>query len=338
MHEAHHLRDELELVSICAALGAARVGGPLSRAERRLLHRASRWSRPGATTIEAVRAAVQGGADPLGDFFTALRPQESRRATGAFYTPPGIVNAMLVWVLEHGPDRIVDPGCGSGRFVVAARRLGFKGELIAVDIDPLATLMTRAHCAAAHTGRVRVIHGDFLRLALGERRQSRTAVVGNPPYVRHHALSTATKRWARSMGARLGVRVSGLAGLHTLFILGAARLAQPGDIGCFITSAEWLDVRYGDAARGLLAGHLGCVRLDILDPNIAAFGNAMSTAAIVSWEAGNPSGVCVRHVHEIEALGTLSGGATIGRDRLLRSGRWSELLRPARIHGDLVPL
>src|SRR2546430_1151459 len=70
-----------------------------------------------------------------------------RRKRGAIYTPPLIVNAMIGWAerCHQKPKRVVDCGAGSGRFLMAAALRFPHAELVAVDIDPLSTLMLRAN-------------------------------------------------------------------------------------------------------------------------------------------------------------------------------------------------
>lgn len=49
--------------------------------------------------------------------------------------------------------------------------------------------------------------------------------------------------------AGFGIKASALAGLHLHFFLQTRLLAKVGDVGAFITSAEWMDVNYGSALR-----------------------------------------------------------------------------------------
>lgn len=331
------LRDEVELAVICMALGATEVGGPLSTAEARLIDSTRTQPTPHHLMVEGIRRAISIGEDPLGDEFCTIRAPEERRAVGAFYTPPAIVRAMLAWALARRPARLVDAGCGSGRFAVEARRLGFRGELTAIYSDPLATLMTRAHLAAAQVKDVRVIQHDFLHVEL-EPSSGRTAFVGNPPYVRHHELSQSDKQWAKAAGAKLGVQVSGLAGLHALFILAAANLSKGTDVGCFITAAEWLDVGYGSALRELFAGRLGLVRIDLLNPRAATFNDAMTTAAIASWQVGYSGPITVRGVTDPANLDSLAGGLMVRRSQLAMAKRWSDLTAKVPVRNGLVPL
>ena len=315
---------ERALATVCVALGGA--DAELTAREVALVESFD-GEAPQRGATAAARARIRKGLDPLGGAFCALRSPRERRADGAFYTPPSIVRSMVSWTLANRPARVVDAGCGSGRFAVELRRAGFDGELVAVDHDPLAVLMTRAHLAAAGFAPERVTCVDFLRLRLPPVKGT-TAFIGNPPYVRHHALSQATKKWGRGAGERAGVKVSGLSGLHALFLLGAHLSSRPGDVGCFVTSAEWLDVRYGAAIRELMAGPMGCRSLDLLDPCSSTFDDAMSTAVVVGWMAGYTGPVRVRQISSAAHLEGVGTGRPIPRDRIRTTSRWSALHRP----------
>ena len=62
-----------------------------------------------------------------------------------------------------------------------------------------------------------------------------------------------------------------MAGLHTYFFLATAGHGQPGDAGCFVTSAEWLDVNYGSIVRELLLDELGAEAVHVVAPAALPF-------------------------------------------------------------------
>ena len=246
------------LVATALALGGSSVGGPLSTAESQLAGQVGDVCVP-RSEIATLRRAIRNGEDPLGLALLSLRDPRERRSAGQFFTDSRTVDAMVAWVASQKPGRVVDGGCGSGRFAVRAAQALPHADIIAVDTDPLATLVTRASLAAAlapsSTPRLRVLNADFLSLTL-ERKTSATAFIGNPPYVRHHKLSPETKQRGRILAESVGHPISGLAGLHAYFIMQIANLAKAGDIGCLITSSEWLDVGYGSALRDLFVNKL----------------------------------------------------------------------------------
>jgi hypothetical protein len=326
--------DPLSLASsqerLVAVAGRILRGGPLadvSEAERGLLHDAQAETVDEAV-VDAIRGHVIAGGDPLGDAFLRLRSPAVRRASGAIYTPRPLVESMVAWLSQEPVvGRIVDPGAGSGRFALAAGRAIGGARLVAVESDPLALLLLRANLTAAGLAeRSEVVAGDYRRLRFGAAVEpgGPTAFIGNPPYVRHHLIERCWKEWLHAEANRLGVPVSGLAGLHVHFFLRTAALAAPGDLGTLVTSAEWLDVNYGKLVRALLVRHLDVESVHLVDPAALPFGDVATTAAITCFRVGRAERfVAFRKVASTGDLGALGGGRRVSRNRLQATSRWS---------------
>lgn len=320
--------SEGALIRLALALGAADFGGPLSQGELKIVRDAASFPQPSSAQVIAARSAILSGSDPLGDTFCALRQPSIRRADGAVYTPKAIVEPMIDWVLDQRPSRVIDAGAGSGRFVAEVLRRSPNLDAIAVDSDPVATLMTRAMTAVLKAATARVVHGDYTRLKLPGI-SARTAFIGNPPYVRHHQLSTEAKAWAQKAAASVDHRISGLAGLHAYFFLATAILGRPDDVGCFVTSAEWLDVNYGEIMRSLVLGRLGGRSLHVIEPKALPFEGTQTTAVITAFEIGSRDEVIrLQDVETTDDLKDLAkAGRPVARARLQESSRWTGLLR-----------
>src|SRR5690606_40354261 len=99
------------------------------------------------------------------------------------------VDAMLGWAERRGsPATVVDPGAGSGRFVLAAAERFPEARLVAVEKDPLAALLLRANAQVRGVqDRLELIVADY-REARIEASAGSTLFIGNPPYVRHHQI------------------------------------------------------------------------------------------------------------------------------------------------------
>jgi len=321
---------ERDLLALAMALGAWEVSG-WSDAERELVADLPPVS---SSALCEVKRRIDGGGDPLGEDFCVVRSPAQRRPRGATYTPAAIVEAMTAWARRKAvPDRVVDPGAGSGRFSVSAGRAFPSAELIAIELDPVAAVLCRANFAAAgQSQRATVLLKDYRQVQLPPLPEGRrTLFIGNPPYVRHHQIDAKWKSWLMTQGRRRGLHSSALAGLHVHFFLATANLARPGDIGCLITSAEWLDVNYGRLVRELLLNGLGGERLVVVEPTAEPFPDAQTTAAISCLEVGSkPKSIFVQRVESCDDLRGLSGGRRIRRERFEAEPRWSHLTRPGR--------
>ncbi|HLK80946.1 MAG TPA: 50S ribosomal protein L11 methyltransferase [Xanthobacteraceae bacterium] len=312
---------ERRLVSLAAALIGDSAG--LSISESKLVAHA----RPVDPHVLAhTRAQILAGQDLLGTEFCSLRSATQRRQYGATYTPTPIVDAMVEWAHAEisTPARVVDPGAGSGRFLIAAAHKFPNAELIAIDVDPLATLMLRANAATrGFTDRLTVHVTDYRKLTLPTI-AGPTLFIGNPPYIRHHDIGQEGKTWFAATANRFGLSASKLAGLHIHFFFKTRELAQTGDYGAFITAAEWLDVNYGSALRRMLADGLGGTAVHIIDPKAQPFADALTTGAITCFRVGSrPTEITMRSVASLGDLAPLGRGRAVAWRDIASAPKWS---------------
>lgn len=311
------------LAATCVALGLDLDA--LTGAERAILP-----TREAPTLdLTEVRTRILDGEDPLGQAFCAARSAEDRRPFGQTFTPAPIVRAMLEWAQgQREPVRVVDPGCGSGRYVLAALLAFPLARGVAADLDPYAALMTRANALVLGlSDRLDVRLSDYRSLRL-PKIEGPTLYLGNPPYVRHHNIDARWKKWLGNEAGKMGLKASKLAGLHAHFFLATALYARPGDIGAFITSSEWLDVNYGQLIRDLLIGPLSVSSLHTIDPASFPFEDATVTGTISCFAVGEGAAeVRIQNVERLEDLGSLNEGFPVSRQRLAEANRWSVITR-----------
>jgi hypothetical protein len=329
-HGATAIGSERLLIQIAAAL--AGDAAAWSEAERALVDAPGQRELlpPDPVLLAPLRDMIRAGADPLGDTFCRLRSAAERRARGATYTPADIVDAMLAWAAGAHPQpvRVIDPGAGSGRFISAAATQFPLAALIAVEPDPLAALMLRANARVrGFADRLELRVADYRDIVLPPTAGA-TLFIGNPPYVRHHGIDAARKDWFAATAADLHLKASKLAGLHLHFFLKTATLARDGDVGCFITAAEWLDVNYGSLLRRLLCGRLGATAIHLIAAETAAFPDAQTTAAITCFRIGAPSSrVLVSSVGDRQRIMRPARTRHLPLAALRQSERWSPLIR-----------
>ena len=262
--------------------------------------------------------------DPMGEAFCEAHSAAERRPFGITLTPAWLVAQMLKRAAADQYDTIVDCGAGSGRFALAAARACPRAHVLAVESHPqMARLLRERVQQSGLASRIAVIEGDFRTLAL--QTHGRTLWLGNPPYVRHHDIAPAWKDWYRQGMAGLGIAASQLAGLHAHFMLRAVQQMRAGDGLCFVTAAEWLDNRYGQALRRLcLAPGLRVEGLWLADADDAVFDDALVSAAVLQ--------LCADNRVDGAQLGRIAGRGLhtlrrVAMPALAQSPRWSEFAR-----------
>lgn len=325
--EVQAVGSRAELAALAIALGARRVRG-WSEDEEAITRE---LPEPSTAMIATATQAIRRGDDPLGELFCRLTSPEERRPLGATYTPAPIIRAMLTWAsAQLQPARVVDPGVGSARFLVAAGRQFPDADLVGIELDPLAAILARGHLAATGLAARAIVNvGDYREATLPPI-DGRTLYLGNPPYVRHHLLGQQWKRWLVSTARKHGLEASQLAGLHVHFFLATAEYARSGDVGAFITAAEWLDVNYGRLVRELLLEVLGARTIHVIEPAAMPFPGTATTAVITGFEVGaRPKSIGLRRVAALDDLDSLEAEWDVRRERLEAAHRWTPLTRAA---------
>jgi type I restriction-modification system DNA methylase subunit len=130
----------------------------------------------------------------------------SQKRLGQFITPPEVARTLVRWVISSPRQRLLDPSCGDGEFLVCHRRA------VGIDVDRSHTLQARARAPGA------LVHkGDFFLWA------SRTserfdAAAGNPPFIRYQSFAGETRERALAEAAKLGARFNGLSSSWAPFL------------------------------------------------------------------------------------------------------------------------
>lgn len=173
---------------------------------------------------------------------TAKRPRtgvarEELRKTGQFWTPDWVADAMVAYALQDGAKSLLDPALGAGAFFRAAKRNsgGKKITLWGRDIDPSVIKMAMAS-GLSTSDLAQVEIRDFV---FDPPQEKFSAIVANPPYIRHHRISAAHKKELRDFSLKeTGVKIDARAGLHVYFLIRALLALAPGGRLAFIVSSD----------------------------------------------------------------------------------------------------
>lgn len=165
--------------------------------------------------------------------------REALREKGQFWTPAWVAEAMVTYVMNCRTDHVFDPAVGAGAFFAAAKlvaaRSGRKICLLGTELD-------RAALAQA---RQAGLSGDDLQdvevrdFVLDGPSRKFSSVVANPPYIRHHRISTETKQRLKLLAKKvIGKSLDGRAGYHVFFFIKALERLELGGRLAFIMPAD----------------------------------------------------------------------------------------------------
>jgi hypothetical protein len=216
------------------------------------------------------------GLDVLGPIFKRLIDKDEKHKYGQYYTDPVIVDVINAFTIRTSDAVILDPGCGSGTFLVRAyarkRWLDAKrehpsvlAEVYGVDWSGLAVHLSALSLASQDLvvadNYPRITRADFFDVALGHRfmtlpkgnKQTEIkspridAGIGNPPYIRQEEISKARKKFYQNLARREApdLDFSGRSDIYVYFWPHMMSLLSPDGYLGLLTSSSWLDVDYG---------------------------------------------------------------------------------------------
>ncbi len=165
------------------------------------------------------------------------------KVLGAVYTPPRVAAALARWAIRSPSDRALDPSCGEGVFLSAARtQLAVLGarqpECTGVDIEPQTAAASGAIC------------NDFFQWVRSA--PNYDVVLGNPPFIRSHLFSEKSRSLAFSGMVQMRLRPSRLMSTWAPFLaLSCKALSKHGRLGMVIPE-ELLHVGYAQELRRFL--------------------------------------------------------------------------------------
>lgn len=181
--------------------------------------------------------------EPLDSAHRYRKNGAREKVLGAVYTPPRVAAALTRWAVRSGSDAVLDPACGEGVFLSAARtRLADLGarrpQCVGVDIDPETAAQTGAVCS------------DFFAWAATAPKQD--VIVGNPPFIRSHLFPEASRALAFAAMQRMGLHPSRLMSTWAPFLAVCCGLLKPTGRLAMVIPEEFLAVSYAAELRQFL--------------------------------------------------------------------------------------
>lgn len=130
--------------------------------------------------------------DFLGCLYMSILPVGKKDINGIFYTPYNVVNQIITSMTFTRDSKVLDPGCGSGNFLMQAYKMMQKenipqesiiSNLYGYDIDKIAVLLAKVNiyilAKTVEFERINIYEIDFLN---DDNDLSFDIIIGNPPW------------------------------------------------------------------------------------------------------------------------------------------------------------
>jgi methylase of polypeptide subunit release factors len=235
--------------------------------------------------------------DVLGSVFERLIPREEQVLLGQFYTPRPVADLLAALTIEGERPLVLDPGCGSGTFLMSAydfirsRTQIRHQELLATiwgfDISPFAAELAAINLFRQDLSHFenfpRIVPGNFFDRSLGQTVEFPPprvtshgmskipipipifdCIIGNPPYLRSQNQDDLDPKYRAqlfSAAGRAGVKAPPKTDLFAFFIYHAMRFMRTGSRLGFVTPSSWLTADYASTLQRLLTSDLRLVAL-----------------------------------------------------------------------------
>ena len=181
-----------------------------------------------------------------------------QRLFGVYYTPDDLASVMVRWALADGRGPVLDPSYGGCAFLEAAVRIlseldaSNAGQRVyGVEVDPRCVDTVRR---SEQLVEANCFQGDFLKASPTDLPGAPfAAIVGNPPYVRHHWIKGDQLESARAVAADSTIPLPATASLWAYFLVHALRFLSLGGRLAMLVPEAILQTDYGAALRETLA-------------------------------------------------------------------------------------
>ncbi|MGI6379306.1 MAG: N-6 DNA methylase [Anaerolineae bacterium] len=204
----------------------------------------------------------------------------------AYYTPPAIATVLTDWAVTSTECSVFDPSFGGCAFIYGAlaslQRLGASRpgqQIYGVDIDGDAQQHLKPVLDAGGSLSQFPV-ADFFSLPRNRPPWTEfDAIVGNPPYIRHHSLSHQQRDAAVKAVESIGAKLSGRSSYWAYFAVYAMSFLKPGGRMALVLPGAFLHADYAAPVRQAITDSFGEVSIILLQDRV--FDNTDEESVIV---------------------------------------------------------
>ncbi len=216
------------------------------------------------------RIPLTAELDLFGLAYERFFPEVFKAERGQYFTPRPIVELMADLVGVRPGERVLDPTCGSGTFMVVAHSRG--AEVDGVEIDPELVALCRLNLALHGANPRCVRQGDLFRTPVDD---SWDVILANPPFSVDIHNPDTLRRYSLSQGrSRMGS--------DTLFLEAAHdRLRPGGRMAVVLPRSILANPSYGELRGWVAARFVRRAVVSLPEGVFRPFGGTTTRAVVV---------------------------------------------------------
>jgi len=198
---------------------------------------------------------------------------ERRKSLGQYFTPHSIREKLLEKLPNKKTPSILDPGCGTGEFLLTAKKYLKNPKLYGWDIDEKLVRISQKLVPDAQIDKTDALkRNDYGKYDF---------VIGNPPYYEFY-LDMELRR-------KFGEVINGRANIYNLFIYQGIKLLKRGGYLAYVVSPSMNNGAFFAKLRRYIVEHCNIEYLSVLDsPNL--FDGALQSVMLLILKKGQNKG------------------------------------------------
>ncbi|MCL1896527.1 MAG: class I SAM-dependent methyltransferase, partial [Clostridiales bacterium] len=215
-----------------------------------------------------------------------IENSSTQKLRGAYYTPAGLADAIVVLLPERSYRTVLEPGCGDGVFIDSLINAGLIAEGVSVTgIEIEGDEARKVKERYQKNSSVNIYKKDFLKYYESEGTKKQfDLILGNPPYIRYQYLSKEQRDIQAQILEANGMKANKLINAWVCFLVACVRLLSENGVIAFIVPAEILQVAYAEELRLFLSNHLS--RMTLLTFERLVFPNIEQEIVVLIGEKG----------------------------------------------------
>ena len=198
----------------------------------------------------------------------------AQKLRGGYYTPEEITKFLSSWAIKTNKDRILEPSCGDGNFLISvveklvslqATTKDCSEQISAIELDrkEYNKAIKRLATKKIALKKGNAVNGDFFNYFKKIYKQGKKfdVVIGNPPFIRYQDFPEKHREVAFSQMNEFGFTPNRLTNIWVPFLSLSSMLLKPKGRLAMVIPAELFQVNYAGETRKFLSNFFSKINI-----------------------------------------------------------------------------